>query len=821
MVSTSQKDQDSSMSQSIVEFESKYSKLLTPLKELADNWNIDISAELEDYLQDLTSVTFTFDGSGKKFSFAEAALVIQGSAVVYSKKVEYLYSFIYQTLEHLQSKRKKHNSSIDSQGNDRDTKVKDTIQSDFFEDLEGTLEESDNIDLDDQLSSSSTIAITGAEDQVDNMAQGDYDDDNNNNNNKNNNKNKDRSERRRTLKNQNFDYDHAQLNAYHSIIMNETPSTNSSNSASDNMAKESSVGTSNPNDATTSKSTFMMNKSRVTKDGALSLGVSLGSDLDHFESLGQITDKVATGSKKQKSSDESLENNGIGIAPDIENDFNNNNNIENNSDSFPNDIPNGGDDLTDNLVVDTQIVEESDDDNGDIYGNDDYGGHETSDDPPSDVGEEEKAKNNKRQEKEKEIEKLKSKIKAIANPWLLLDPHEESTDEKPFKRGKAFSLPVHRKGPNLSSSKQSEIQFKSGDLIIFPTETLALRGNFFKDLSYLYQKNINQSRGARLALIHQVERANRKTQDQDQSASTNVTEPSGHHDDTGLVDDYLIDEAEEEYNNNDHGGIDSDSDDGGGGLDIAAGENGYDGDSDLPSYDFSRISTTGEDDFGNRYYDTDYTSSGSPEKSYEEMCKEYIGSYLDSAKQLLQETALMQRLNQWNNKIIPLLEEQSSRPPFDIQSYSTGIVSKASSIFKDKCHMDQEDKLTDATIGEKNKELKQDSLISFKELVGQEYSGYEICRKFASCLQLANSGNLEIISNKTMDNLSFHLLSNTPKHGHEIGDFTDYQDDDDSTKKITKNKESESEKESDSESDYESKPKPKPKKKRQPLKKKD
>ena len=37
-------------------------------------------------------------------NFAEAALVIQGSACVFSKKVKYLY-FVYQTLDLIASKR--------------------------------------------------------------------------------------------------------------------------------------------------------------------------------------------------------------------------------------------------------------------------------------------------------------------------------------------------------------------------------------------------------------------------------------------------------------------------------------------------------------------------------------------------------------------------------------------------------------------------------------------------------------------------------------------------------------------------------------------
>ena len=38
-------------------------------------------------------------------NFAEAALLIQGSACIYRKKVEYLYALVYQTLDLLASKK--------------------------------------------------------------------------------------------------------------------------------------------------------------------------------------------------------------------------------------------------------------------------------------------------------------------------------------------------------------------------------------------------------------------------------------------------------------------------------------------------------------------------------------------------------------------------------------------------------------------------------------------------------------------------------------------------------------------------------------------
>jgi len=104
-------------------------------RDLATNWNIDIASELTEYLHELEHLSIKFsqvadDGTSQDSSlnFAEgngvrlkvlnptslglladvvafafrasvAALLIQGSTCVYSKKVEYLYSLVFQTLD--------------------------------------------------------------------------------------------------------------------------------------------------------------------------------------------------------------------------------------------------------------------------------------------------------------------------------------------------------------------------------------------------------------------------------------------------------------------------------------------------------------------------------------------------------------------------------------------------------------------------------------------------------------------------------------------------------------------------------------------------
>ena len=85
--------------------EKRYAKFLEPLKDLATNWNIDVAKDLEEYLHELEGLTVSFGANGaSNLNFAEAALLIQGSAVVYSRKVEYLYSLIYHALDVLSAK---------------------------------------------------------------------------------------------------------------------------------------------------------------------------------------------------------------------------------------------------------------------------------------------------------------------------------------------------------------------------------------------------------------------------------------------------------------------------------------------------------------------------------------------------------------------------------------------------------------------------------------------------------------------------------------------------------------------------------------------
>ncbi|KAL0719346.1 hypothetical protein Bca4012_068670 [Brassica carinata] len=81
-----------------------------PERDLVANWEVDLSEKLEEYLLKICSGEITGSEEDSPVNFAEAALLLQGSVQVYSKKVEYLYNLVLRTLEFLSNQREQEES---------------------------------------------------------------------------------------------------------------------------------------------------------------------------------------------------------------------------------------------------------------------------------------------------------------------------------------------------------------------------------------------------------------------------------------------------------------------------------------------------------------------------------------------------------------------------------------------------------------------------------------------------------------------------------------------------------------------------------------
>ncbi|XP_041636851.1 condensin-2 complex subunit H2 [Cheilinus undulatus] len=138
--------------------ESRFAHLLQPIRELTKNWDIDVASELNDYLEELDEMCITFDGGKTRLNFAEAALLIQGSACIYSKKVELLHSLVYQTLEYINDRNKKRSKqAADAQGDGADGA---TSQHDADDVAEFTPMELDDSERTQKPDSNSAVSVT-------------------------------------------------------------------------------------------------------------------------------------------------------------------------------------------------------------------------------------------------------------------------------------------------------------------------------------------------------------------------------------------------------------------------------------------------------------------------------------------------------------------------------------------------------------------------------------------------------------------------------------------------------------------------------------
>ena len=123
---------------------SRYAHLLEPIRELSQNWSIDVAMELEEYLAELDSITISFE-DGRQLDFAEAALLIQGSTCVYSKKVEHLYTLVYGTLNHVVEQ--KHTKGKSSLGDGGEAHLETEQDEEDFLAVDDELAEVENISL--------------------------------------------------------------------------------------------------------------------------------------------------------------------------------------------------------------------------------------------------------------------------------------------------------------------------------------------------------------------------------------------------------------------------------------------------------------------------------------------------------------------------------------------------------------------------------------------------------------------------------------------------------------------------------------------------
>eukprot|EP01132_Coremiostelium_polycephalum_P003974 gene3974-4970_t len=783
--------------------ESRFKYLLQPIKDLAENWNIDISRELEDYLGELSEISFAFEGEHKTFNFAEAALLIQGSATVYSRKVDFLHDLLYQTLDLIRQKKE---SSLEKNGGiDKDVNF-DTEPEFLTLDDNIELEEGKGIDLRD-------TDIGYDSDDDDNEEE-------NGGGNRGRGKNKNKQQALANQPQQQENSSNNNLitlpnypNAFLSTIVNSTMGQ-----LNDDGSRKNDVRM-NMSQVSLSGGLFMSNNAAMFQSGLLGIPKPIdGLNASDVLAIGSMDilnrmdksaggDTVTTkdGQSQQQAEDdddddddrEEMNYHG-GDSDDDDPEKDKEKEKEGESENKSTNESKEGEENPDKEKEKEQeqqgekekVVEEEEEKK--------FIQEDKDDDDDEDLKKKQEQVEKEREQQEREQQQKKKK-KIINNPWILLDPHEEdSKSEKPFKKGKTFNIPLELQDESKRKKKKSDdqlllkkeendklFQFSNEPIFICPTSSLSLRGCYFKDLSYIYTKFVNQNRS--------FARKNQSSDDGDDSENQLVPYQDEDRldpdqlitDENGMVDDgFDVQAAQAGFNDDDDDDDDNDfgGDNDGGGEGLEINNNNLDQDNMMfPSFENTDMGGVGnEDGFGGEDVNYQFENNNAyvPTQSYEDMCKSHVEKYLASAEQYIKETALMQRINDWNKKLSPLLEEQSAHPSFDIHDYGTRFLRNMNRIVKRRNKtskvddaQDQEEEVEEEVEEEGGDipEISNDDkqvLVSFKDMT-EGLPTYEICRRFTSCLQLANNGNVEIVSNHTVNNLNFHLLSLVPKYDIE------------------------------------------------------
>ncbi|PXF44855.1 Condensin-2 complex subunit H2 [Gracilariopsis chorda] len=126
-----------------------FSVLLDPIRDLAANWSIDVAKELTEYAKtlglDLDDEASNVLENVAPVDFAQAALLVQGSTSIYSRKVEHLYCLVYtavSSLNQLKSQKQLRQSDGDANADsDADEFLADEVD---YLTLDDCLPETDN-----------------------------------------------------------------------------------------------------------------------------------------------------------------------------------------------------------------------------------------------------------------------------------------------------------------------------------------------------------------------------------------------------------------------------------------------------------------------------------------------------------------------------------------------------------------------------------------------------------------------------------------------------------------------------------------------------
>lgn len=598
------------------DLETRFSQLLQPIRDLTKNWDVNIAEHLEDYLSELEKVTVSFDGGLTTMNFAEAAMVIQGSACVYSKKVEYLYTLVYQTLDLVVNK-KRQKANKDENSNNDDV-LDDNDEDEEFLTLDD-IQEHKNIVLKEESDDKSIPPVPQIPLSLipfDDCEKGDK---------------PLLSKSGEVLASRNdFKMNTCSVHTTGTLLLDMTHLSLLEKSLQMSFSSCESMHTDQPNS--------IQDPVHMAENGEQVNNMSHDGDHDHVFDMPHDDDADV----------EALPVDG------------------GNSEMPPTDEVDGGaPDLPNQNAMDTEdgITEE-------VVGL-------------------------RRSQKTKQV---KIPTKPVVNVMEPLEPHDAGKiEEKTIKKGKSYvRIPLCLRDPSSKKRKRHPAPEKQPPLKQYLTKHAGslkptfpknqMKASTFSEFEVKYYEEYKR----RLSALKNERKLKSHTEDveeedDDDEPENIVDNPEGDGfgfdgeeaddlNDSPLIDDKLFQAMESA---------------------MATHQEGFE-------------STRGRSE-GNFIADSSVISD------YEELVRQHVDQYLASAQEYAQITELSQRVSDWEDKVLPKLEEEDKRPPFDINIYGSFILDN----------------------------LEKKKTVPFKQIVKHKPT-FEICRIFLASLMLANTSNIKI-----------------------------------------------------------------------------
>jgi len=123
--------------------------------------------------------------------------------------------------------------------------------------------------------------------------------------------------------------------------------------------------------------------------------------------------------------------------------------------------------------------------------------------------------------------------------------------------------------------------------------------------------------------------------------------------------------------------------------------------------------------------------SNADTQTFEELCRAHLRAFAKGAEKYASETNLSRRVSHWQEKLVPVLEEEEKRPEFDIHVYGRNVIET----------MEEEI----LRLNPKSTRLEDAPLrkVDFAT-VTQTCPRFEVCRMFLASLSLMNGGNVDL-----------------------------------------------------------------------------